>query len=251
MRLRVLTIAVVSAIVLASCGLGDGDGTVTPPTGDDGGSVTTNAPEMTAAPDTTAAPDGESADDSTPWWLLILVGVGFVILLIALVSRGSKEKVVVATAAPTWKESARRGYADARWLHDAMTEDLAIWRGNATADHATAAAATAGTAKAATWAQLETRVASASDHLYALEAAAPDQRTGQAASGTITTMHALRASIDARAESRANYRSVQAQAGGEASALGDAREREVRSSQNLAEARSAFGQALTDLSRIV
>jgi hypothetical protein len=48
-----------------------------------------------------------------------------------------------------------------------------------------------------------------------------------------------------------NYRTVQAGGSDEPIALQDAREREVRSARNLAEARSAFGSALTNLSTVL
>jgi hypothetical protein len=132
-----------------------------------------------------------------------------------------------------------------------MTEDLAVWRGNAMFDAETGVAAPAGTSLANTWQQLDGRMGQASDKLYGLEASAPDQRTAGMASVTISTMRTLRSAVDARAASRVNYRTTET--GGEAddASLSDAREREVRSSRNLAEARSAFGSALTNLSTLL
>jgi hypothetical protein len=64
-------------------------------------------------------------------------------------------------------------------------------------------------------------------------------------------MLTLRKALDARADARQNYRTVEAVDGTDTSALSDAREREVRSSRNLAEARSAYGTALTNLSTLL
>lgn len=258
MRLCVIILAGASLLVLSSCGL-VGDGSITVTTGD-GVVTTTAAPDTTSAPDTTAAPgttdvpettlppeieDGESV---APWWLLVVVGAGFLILLVAFVARGSKKKIEVAPPPRTWKDSARSGYAAARWLYDAMSEDLAIWRGNATFDATTAVGATASTALATTWENLDARLSTASDNLYSLEAAAPDQKTSLAANETITAMRSVRSAVDARAEARMNYRTVEAQSGDDQTALRDAREREVRAARNLAETRSAYGRALTNLS---
>lgn len=257
MRIRAMAITVAGVLLLASCGLGDGDGTL--PSLPEGGITTTAAPD---APDTTEAPPPSDAPDSTvpaeedteastPWWLLLVVLGAFLILIIAFVSRGSKKKIVVAQPPTSWKEYARKGYSDARWLFDAMSEDLAIWRGNATFDGKSAVGATAGTALAETWKQLDDRIGKASDSLYALEAGAPDQRTAQQASATIASMRSLRRSVDDRAEARMNYRTVEARSDAGQAALQDAREREVRSSRNLAEARSAYGTALTNLSTLL
>jgi hypothetical protein len=91
----------------------------------------------------------------------------------------------------------------------------------------------------------------AMDKLYALEASAPDQRTGQMASATVSTLRTLRAAVDARADSRVNYRTVESASSGDTTTISNAREGEVRSSRNLAEARSALGAALTNLSTLL
>jgi hypothetical protein len=132
-----------------------------------------------------------------------------------------------------------------------MTEDLAVWRGNTVADGATATASAAGTSLANTWQQLDGRIGKASDELYALESSAPDQRTAQVAGETISSLRALRTAVDARAESRVKYRTAESTDGTDSDVLKDAREREVRASRTLAEARSALGGALTSLSAVV
>jgi hypothetical protein len=159
--------------------------------------------------------------------------------------------VTVTPTQTSWKDDARSGYASARWLYDAMTEDLAVWRGNTMFDSTADVGASVGSAFAATWQQLDNRVQQASGSLYSLEAAAPDQRTTQKAGATVTSMLAVRAAVDARANARLNYRTVESAGDADTAALQDAREREVRSSRNLAEARSTFGTALTNLSTVL
>jgi hypothetical protein len=132
-----------------------------------------------------------------------------------------------------------------------MTEDLAVWRGNTVADETTATASAAGTSLTNTWQHLDGRMGKASDELYALESSAPDKTTAQVAGETISSLRALRAAVDARAESRVSYRAAENADGTDPDALKDAREREVRSSRNLAEARSALGRTLTSLSAVV
>lgn len=237
---------------------------------DSGGGTTTEGPGATQAPDTTQAPDSTEAPDTTsapgttdpststtvpgddgetPWWLLIVIGVALLILIIALVSRGSK-KVIVAPQAATWKDNARKGYAEARWMYDAMGEDMAVWRGNAQFDGSTAVDSSAGTNKAETWSELQKRFGTASDALYALEAAAPDTTSAQAARSTIASMRATRDAVDARAEARFNYRTVES-TGSDHEPLVEARDREVRASRNLTDARNSFAKSLTDLSTLV
>jgi len=211
---------------------------------------TTQAPDTTQAPAETTVP--ASGDTSNaPWWILIMVGLGILILVVVFATRGSKSKIIAAAPPPakSWKDYAREGYASSRWLYDAMGEDMAVWRGNAQFDDATAVGSSAGTSKAETWQQINARMSTASDALYALEAAAPDQRTAQTARNTVNALHSTRNALDARAESRFAYRSAERQEH-DSTTLMQAREREVRSSRNLVEARNALALALTDLSTI-
>jgi hypothetical protein len=132
-----------------------------------------------------------------------------------------------------------------------MGEDMAVWRGNAQFDNATAVGDTAATSKAETWAQLPASISKASDSLYALEAASPDPRTAEYARTTVTAMAAVRSALDARAEARFAYRTAEGEPDQAPSVLIEARDREVRASRNLVEARNSFALALTNLSTIV
>ncbi|MEN8041586.1 MAG: hypothetical protein ABFR95_08805 [Actinomycetota bacterium] len=256
MRIRILVAVVVALAALTSCGITDGE--VVLPTAP-GGDTTTIAPDTTSAPDTTLAPTTTEADTApvdpdeteTPWWLLIIVGFALLVFLLSYVRRGSTKKVQIASPTSTWKDAARNGYTDARWLYDTMSEDLAIWRGNAKFDDSAEVGATAGTALAAAWQDMDQRLSRASDNLYSLEASAPDQRTSRAANEVVKSMRSVRAAVDARAEARLNYRTVEAQPETTQVLLQDAREREVRASRNLAETRSGYGRALTHLSTLM
>ncbi len=202
-----------------------------------------------AASDTTIAED--TAEGATPWWLLIVIGLALLLLIVALVSRGSSKPVATTAAALTWKDHGRQGYADARWLYDAMSDDLAIWRGNAQYDGVTAVGATAGTGKAELWNELGLRLDSARSSLYALEAAAPDPQTAQTTQATINAMMAVRTALDSRADARAAYRVAEATAADSPQTLMDARDREVRASTNLNQARAEFARSLTSLSTVI
>ncbi len=209
---------------------------------------TTQAPVSTSR-GTTVAPSLTDAPD-TPWWILILFAVGIVILLVAFAMKGSKKKAAGAVpSSPNWKDHARNGYSAARWMYDAMDEDLAAWRGNTQYAETMGSQPADGTSRAGVWNQLDRRMSSAIESLYALEASAPDRRAAQTARNAVTALQATRDALDARAASRFNYRGAEAQSH-DASNLMQAREREVRSSRNLVEARNALALALTDLSAI-
>ena len=83
----------------------------------------------------------------------------------------------------------------------------------------------------------------------ALEAAAPDNQTAATARNAITTMKATREALDARAESRYAYRKAEGD-DADADTLAEVRNREVRTSRNLADARSAYAKALSGLAAI-
>lgn len=214
--------------------------------------TTTEAPETTTseAPveTTTTAPDDET-DDETPWWLLLVVFFALLVIVMSLIRRGSRKKVTVVPGTPTWKDHARAGYADARWLYDAMGEDVAVWRGNAQFDGSTAVGASAGTGQAETWSGMQSAMDRASAALYQLEASAPDNRSAEAARSTIATMRATRAALDSRAEARYTYRKSESE-GADQATLVESRDREVRASRNLTEARNAYASALTNLSTL-
>lgn len=211
--------------------------------------TTTSPPttEETQPADTTEAPDGS---EETPWWILIIVGVSIVVLLVAVARAGRSKQVYVAAPDPGWKPNARGGYADARWLLDAMTEDLAIWRGNAQYDGTTEVGATADSAKAETWTSLAARLDSARTSLYRLEAAAPDARTARTAQSVVAALNSTRTALDNRAQARHHHRTVESASGPGSSDLAEARDRELRTAQNLAAARRALGDSLTQLSAL-
>lgn len=270
-RLRTfLIITLILATVAAAC---DGATVPTLPGETPGTTVDapdpTNAPDLTDAPDTTQAPEPTNAPDTdapdtsapadsdeastAPWWILILLGSALLLLIVSFAARGNKDRAVAAAPpnAKTWKDFARAGYADARWLYDAMGEDIALWRGNAQFEGTTDVGATAGTSRAETWRELSGRLDRARDNLYALEAAAPDPATAEMARTTVTTMLEVRSALDARAESRFAYRTAEAAGQETPQHLAEARDREVRASTNFNRAKGDYARALTNLSTIV
>jgi hypothetical protein len=91
----------------------------------------------------------------------------------------------------------------------------------------------------------------ARDDLYAMEAAAPDPNTAQVARNVVSALNTTRSSVDARAEARYNYRTVEAGGGDDRDqALNEARDREQRAGSNLDAARQSLAEALTALSSV-
>ncbi len=191
----------------------------------------------------------EAATDTTetPWWVLIIVALGLVIVLVMVVRKGSPRRPERRPGG-TWKSNARDGYVQARWLYDVMGEDLAVWRGNE--DPSAAVEATPlSSANRATWSELASRMDACADALYRLDADAPDPRAAAAAQATIAATRATRDALDVRASARAAYRALEAQ-GASTSDLSAARDREVRASRGLSEARRALSTALDGLSEV-
>jgi len=262
---RLVALLVSTALALAACSVSLPVESTTPGGTEAPGPTNapdpTNAPEPTQAPEPTNAPDPtsesgateptdgtEETSDNTIWWFLGLAVLAF-LLLGMLIGRGRKDKAVVPVAGKEgFKDFTRNGYSEARWLLDGMTEDLAIWRGNALFEGKTAPGDAAGTAMADNWAQLDDRMGRATDQLYRAEAAAPDQNSAGTVRATIDALNNARGTVDATAEARFNTRGV---ADGDQFALAEAGERERLASTNLGEAHQALSDALLALSAIV
>lgn len=213
---------------------------------------------LVAACDRAEAVGDIPATVETPWWVLIVVAIALLGLIVAFTWRGNREKVVGRTSpnAATWKDHARAGYADARWLYDAMEEDLALWRANTQFSQTEDDGISVGTSRAETWQELAARINRTRDHLHVLEATAPDVGTAEVARTTLTTLTAVRTALDARAESRYAYRQVETAPLDPATsdarpALIEARDHEIRASTNLNRARSEYATALTALSNVL
>ncbi len=180
-------------------------------------------------------------------FIAALVGLATLVLVVLGAWSSRNENVAISATAPSWKERARRAYANARWVYGSLTEDLAIWRGNTRVDGIT----DPGSANATAWEQLPARMDAALAELDALESAAPDARTAQVARRVVETLKGVRAAIDARVEARVSFRT---QVAGPADApdrqarLDEARDRERRASENLAAARAVAAEVLTELS---
>ena len=249
-----LLVTVLLALSVAACGdiSLPVDSTEAPPG--------TEAPETTDAPATTEAPPATEApptsetpaeDESETNWLLLIGLFLLAFLLIGMIMGRSRKNAAVplpVSTERTFKDYVRDGYSEARWLFDGLTDELAIWRGNALYDHRTGADDSAGTAMLATWSQLDDRMNQAKDELYRAEAAAPDQNTAQMIRATILAVGETRTAVDARAEARLSTRQTES---ADQAALAEAGERERLSSANLAEKRQKLNDALVALSAVV
>ena len=276
-RSGVVTIAAVALLLVAACDSEDGRGitgrstTVASENGGDAADTTqppeTTAPPTTEAPPSTEAPSDSGGTDTTVTeedtgsnaaiWAIVLGVVVILGIILWIIGRGSndantRQDAAAAVPAPEWKSSIRSSYAESLWLHDNMTEGLAVWRGNATFDGTDAEGATAGTGQAHTWSQLDPRMTRATDSLYAVEAAPPDAHTAEVCRGVVTGLTDVRSALDARADARYEYRKAEAGADQpDDPAITAARDREQRSAQNLEAARSQLLSSLTSLSALV
>ena len=235
----------------------------------EGGAATTIAVEPTEAPESTEAPPETAPPETAPpatdapsdeeAGVNVGLVIGLLLLAILLVgiligrSRRRSTPAAAPTAAPSplaekkgFVDFARDGYSEARWLFDAFTDELAIWRGNARFEETTTAEDSAGTGLATTWAQLDERMNQATDQLYRAEAAAPDQSTASTVRAAITALRETRSALDARAEARLNTRRAESQ-----SDLAAAGERERLASSALAENKQDLSEALLALSAVL
>jgi len=257
-RLRFAVVLVLVALTLAACNIDNPVGTEAPDTtgapDPTDAPATTQAPDPTDAPGQTDAPSGtESADteegNSSILWFVALAILGFV-LIGTLIGRGRKDNPpppVAAGAKEGFRDFVRGGYSEARWLADAMTEDLAIWRGNALFEGRTGIDDSAGTAMSDNWAQLDDRMGQATDQLYRAEASAPDQTSSATVRATIDALNGARGGVDARAEARFNTRGADES---DQFAIAEAGERERLASSNLSEAHQKLSDALLALNAI-
>jgi hypothetical protein len=201
--------------------------------------------ETTTTVSTTIALDpGEDQTEgvgNVPWWLLILVSVALITIVVALTRGGSKPSPVIQPV--TWKDLARESFANTRWLSDALTEELALWRGNPPVGDA-------GSAVASTWSQVANRMETAKSNLYALEASAPDTNTAARARTTVDALIALRSAVDERAAARANYRAVESDPNADTASMINARDREIRATSSLYRARASLAEALNGLATV-
>jgi hypothetical protein len=206
------------------------------------------APEPTVAPPVAEEPAEGEDEGLPPEALWIGLGLLLIVLLIGWAmgrSRKSTPAPVAATPVVTWKDHIREGYSEARWLYDGLTEDLAVWRGNALFEGKSDAGAAAGTSFGETWAQLGDRTDKATDSLYRAEAAAPDQTSAETIRNLVAAFQTTRSAVDARVEARSNSRRVDTS---DQTAAAQAAERERLASTNLTEARGQLSEALTALS---
>ena len=254
----VLAVLLIVGSLVAGCdGSGEGTGPTVEPTLPDT-PVTTAPPAETTAPpaettappaQTTVAPDTDTGE--TPWWVLLIVLGALFILIIALLA-GRRKKTPATAVVPVWRTHAQSGYAESRWLYDNLTEQLAIWHGDAEFEGTIGQATDAEQARI--WGQLADRMDQAIADLYALEAAAtPNSPALRAAQGAVGSLKETYAAVIERSDARHSSHAAEsgssepAEQGAE---LAAARDQEMRASTALAEARPRLAAALTDLSNI-
>ncbi len=255
--LALAVLMIVGSLITGCDGSGEGTGPTIEPTLPDTPDTTappaetTSPPAETTAPpaQTTVAPDTDT--DETPWWVLLIVLGAIFVLVIALLA-GRRKKTPAAAVVPAWGTQAQSGYAESRWLYDNLTEQLAIWHGDAEFE-GTIGQAT-GAEQARIWGQLAARMDQATADLYALEAAAaPNSPALRAARSVVGSLKETYAAVIERSDARHGSHGVESgssEAAEQGAELAAARDREMRASTALAEARPRLAAALTDLSRI-
>jgi hypothetical protein len=166
------------------------EGTTTVPEApDDGGEAAPEEPEEPApepeepapepeepAPEPEEPEDDEGLSPEAIGLLLLILGLGLVIILLA----GRRKTTSVAQVAPAqmgpqWRERAGRVYADARWIHDNAGDETAMWRA---AHRRSGEAPAPGDRVASVSMAMDDRTTSTINEVYQLEASAttPDQR---------------------------------------------------------------------------
>ncbi len=169
----------------------------------------------------------QTAATDTPWWVGVIVVGGLVLVAVSLVAR-TTTRVAAATSPDSWKDSAKRAYAALRRAYDESSEDAAI----ASPDRQV---------------NLEATMSGARDHLYRLEALAPDGRVRTIAVECNEAAQGVAAAFRSRRDARSAYEATDPS---DAAALRAAREREVRASQALAGTRLRLDKAVVALSGI-
>jgi hypothetical protein len=249
--LALAVLLIVGSLVAACDGSGEGTLPDTPETTAPPAETTAPPAETTAPPaQTTVAPDTDT--DETPWWVLLIVLGAIFVLVIALLA-GRRKKTPAAAVEPAWRTQAQSGYAESRWLYDNLTEQLAIWHGDAEFEGTIGQATD--TEQARIWGQLAARMDQATADLYALEAAAaPNSPALRAAQSVVGSLKETYAAVIERSDARHGSHGVESgssEAAEQGAELAAARDREMRASTALAEARPRLAAALSDLSRIM
>ncbi|MCB1247210.1 MAG: hypothetical protein KDB69_08090 [Acidimicrobiia bacterium] len=259
---RRLLLALLIVFALSACGLGPGGTTTTGA----GGETTTTAEAggettTTAAPDTTtttAASEettttgaeatttvaGEEGEGVSPGVIALALGLLAVIIFAAwAIGRGRRTATPAAPAAPAaptaqaWQTDLRSGLADAHWLATAMTDDVAVQRGEVTAR---ASGATTGIDQR--WLELDSRMQACFEAWYRVEASAPDPQVTTTVRRGVDQVRATRTALDDRAAARASAISRP----DDAAAI----ETERLAASRLAQARVDLDTVLRDIDRL-
>ncbi len=186
------------------------------------------------------AADSSGDAQDAPWWVLILVVIALVLVIVSLVLRASARRKG-APQEPSWKDEARDGYQDARWLTENLTDEFAAWMGDQKGSGAEGSPSSRNDEIAAA---LQERTTAAHDHLFALAAKAPDRRAKELADEAATQLSALRRAVEERSDARGAYSATD---NADTKALSDARAREVRATASLYRVREAAQAAVEGL----
>ena len=207
------------------------------------------APETTQPSDTTTTTAGDGTDDedgSIPLWVWILGAVVLIALFSWLGARSGSRKTTPAATVTGGDETAltRQAYADSRWLYDQLTPALAQWKGDEQ-HRVQTGGATSADPRQAVWWEVPTRMESARNALYRIEAGQPTGPVGQAARSLAASLGATKAAVDRMAAATSAVRS--AESGVAAADLESLRTAEIGAGDLLAAERARLHQAITDL----
>ena len=208
----------------------------------------TTAPETTQPSETTTTTAGDGTDDdgSIPLWVWILGAVVLIALFSWLGARSGSRKTTPAATVTGGDKAAleRQAYADSRWLYDQLTPALAQWKGDEQ-HRVQTGGTTSADPRQAVWWEVPTRMESARNALYRIEAAQPTGPVGQAARSLAGSLTATKAAVDRMAAATSAVRS--AESGVAAADLESLRTAELGAGDQLAAERARLHQAITDL----
>ena len=215
----------------------------------------TSVPETTQPSDTTTATsdagDGTGDEDgSIPLWVWILGAIALIALFSWLGARSGSRKTTPAAPLAGGDAVAveRQAYADSRWLYDQLTPALAQWKGDEQ-HRVQTGGTTSADPRQAVWWEVPTRMESARNALYRIEAGQPAGPVGQAARSLADSLTATKAAVDRMAAATSEVRS--GEAGAEAASMESLRMAEIAAGDQLATERARLQQAITDLGAVI
>lgn len=212
-------------------------------------------PETTQPAETTTTTSGggeesDGEDGGVPLWVWILGAVALIALFSWLGARSGSRKTTPAVPLAGGDAVAveRQAYADSRWLYDQLTPALAQWKGDEQ-HRVQTGGTTSADPRQAVWWEVPTRMESARNALYRIEAGQPAGPVGQAARSLADSLTATKAAVDRMAAATSEVRS--GEAGAEAASMESLRMAEIAAGDQLATERARLQQAITDLGAVI